>query len=286
MAKSEFVSAFDIAAGVFKKLSNEVRNLGGGDEHLRRIETDSELRCKLAQTIMEWGKAAGATLQDQLVFWIGFWAEHGFTVNPAEVVIPSVPDGFGPARLIVIPQGLTIERTWEIAKSLFPCYTYINGNLDEAIPTSDRTADKTYSTLVRDRQEADDEFRNLSANQLRDRGHKGITALETIVDEVGFFKRTGKHRDVKNITLCAGSRRSDGDVPGSRWNDGKFYLNWYNPDNANDNLRSREKFQLRNPATVRDFYFRYFIQPLVILEISCKSDSSSMYLLFLIKFNS
>ena len=240
MAKSEFISAFDIAAGVFKRLSNEVKNLGGGDEHLRRIETDSELRRKLAQTIVEWGKAAGATFQDRLTFWVGFWAEHGFTVNPAEIVVPTPPDGFGPARLVVIPKGLTIQNAWEIAKSLFPCYTYINGNLDEAIPISDRTADKTYAVLVRDRQEADDEFRNLSANQLKDQDHKGITALETVVDEIGFYKRTRKHRDMKNITLCAGSRFSNGNVPGSYWNGGKFYLDWDGPDRASDGLRSRE----------------------------------------------
>src|SRR3989338_7458982 len=44
MAKSEFVSAFDIAASIFKSLSNEVRNLGGGDEDLRRLATDGERR--------------------------------------------------------------------------------------------------------------------------------------------------------------------------------------------------------------------------------------------------
>lgn len=241
MTKSEFISAFDIAASIFKKLSNEVRNLGGSDEHLRRIETDGELRRKLAQIIVERGKTTGTSFQDQLAFWVGFWAEHGFTFNPTEFVVLTPPDGFGPARLIVIPEGLTIQRAWEIAKSLFPCYTYFSGNLDEAIPTNDRMADKIYAVLVRDRQEADEEFKNLSANQLKGRNHKGITALETIVDEVGFYKRTGKHRDVSNITLCTGSRRSDGDVPRSSWyGDVRFYLYWYSPDDADDNLRSRE----------------------------------------------
>ncbi len=123
---------------------------------------------------------------------------------------------------------------------LFPCYSYISGNLDEAIPTNDRTADKTYAVLVRDRQEADDEFRNLSANQLKGRGHKGITALETIVDEIGFYKRTGKHRDVNYIALCTGSQCSDGDVPGSVWFGGRFYLDWCRPGRASARLRSRE----------------------------------------------
>lgn len=38
-----------------------------------------------------------------------------------------------------------------------------------------------------------------------------------------------------------GSRYSDGNVPNANWNDGKLNVNRYNPDNANDNLRSREK---------------------------------------------
>ena len=239
MAKSEFVSSFDIASGIFKKLSNEIRNLGGDDEHLRRIETDGELRRKLAELIV-CVKKAGESLKGQLAFWVGFWAEHGFVVNSAEVVIPTPLDGFGPSRLIVIPGGLTIQKGWGIAKSLLPCYSYISGNLDEVIPTNDRTADKTYAVLVHDRQEADDEFRNLSANQLKNQGHNGITALETIVDEVGFYKRTGKHRDVDNVTLCAGSRYSDGFVPGSYWGGGRFYLDWFDPDRVDDYLRSRE----------------------------------------------
>lgn len=51
-----------------------------------------------------------------------------------------------------------------------------------------------------------------------------------------------------------GSRNSNDNVPRSNWNNDKFYLNWYNPDNANDNLRSREKFQ-EIPPEWRDFYF-------------------------------
>lgn len=38
----------------------------------------------------------------------------------------------------------------------------------------------------------------------------------------------------------AGSRNSDGNVPNVNWNDDKFHVNWYNPDNSNDNLRARE----------------------------------------------
>ncbi|MEK7579833.1 MAG: hypothetical protein AAB469_01415 [Patescibacteria group bacterium] len=47
-----------------------------------------------------------------------------------------------------------------------------------------------------------------------------------------------------------GSRNFDGNVPGVNWNgnNDEMKVNWYNPDNANDNLRSREKSRRRNPA--------------------------------------
>ncbi len=50
--KSEFVSAFDIAAQVFKKLANAVIDAGGSDAELRRLESDSELRGKIAALIV------------------------------------------------------------------------------------------------------------------------------------------------------------------------------------------------------------------------------------------
>ncbi len=44
-----------------------------------------------------------------------------------------------------------------------------------------------------------------------------------------------------NQTKKTGSRYSNGNVPNVNWNDDKLNVNWYNPDNANDDLRSREE---------------------------------------------
>lgn len=47
--------------------------------------------------------------------------------------------------------------------------------------------------------------------------------------------------DIDETEQISGSRNSDGNVPKVYWNDtDKLNVNWYNPDNANDNLRSRE----------------------------------------------
>lgn len=50
-----------------------------------------------------------------------------------------------------------------------------------------------------------------------------------------------KHLDIQNVTLCAASRDSDGNVPKVNWNqdNSKVNVNWYYSDNRNENLRSR-----------------------------------------------
>ena len=41
-------------------------------------------------------------------------------------------------------------------------------------------------------------------------------------------------------------------MPNANWNSDKFKVNWNNPSNANDNLRSRQKFPTRiKPELVR-----------------------------------
>ncbi|MCX6766489.1 MAG: hypothetical protein NT170_01765 [Candidatus Moranbacteria bacterium] len=118
--------------------------------------------------------------------------------------------------------------------------------LPDEIVESERTAENGhYAVWVRARVEADDEFKNLSANDLKKQGHKGITLEERLVLELFYFWKSGKHLDIQNVTLCAGSRYSDGNVPNVNWNDDKLNVNWYNTGNANDNLRSREEVSKR-----------------------------------------
>jgi len=64
--------------------------------------------------------------------------------------------------------------------------------------------------------------------------------LEKIIDELGEIRQYG-----------TGSRYRDGNVPNVNFNsnDRKVNVNWTNPDNANDNLRSRQKFQKEKSAS-------------------------------------
>ncbi|MDP4001670.1 MAG: hypothetical protein Q8P69_01335 [bacterium] len=240
-AKSEFLSGYLTMAQIVKTLIDEVKNLNGNDEDIRKIETDPKVRRQIAELLVRRVEAIN-TLTDQLGWWVTTWAQLGIVVDLTAITLPTLPASFGPARLIVIPKGLTIRRGWEIAESLFPCKNWISGDLDKAIPVNDRTADKAYSVVVRDRTEADEEFKNLSANDLKTRNHKGITALETIVDEIGFYRKTGGHRDIQNVTLCSGSRFSDGCIPSVHWYgsyDGLGVFGFH-VDDRHSGLRSRE----------------------------------------------
>ncbi len=65
--------------------------------------------------------------------------------------------------------------------------------------------------------EADEELKNKSANMLAEAGIKGETLPERLLHELKYFTDTGKHLDVKNTTLCSGSRDPYGVVPLVDW---------------------------------------------------------------------
>ena len=115
-------------------------------------------------------------------------------------------------------------------------------DLDAAVPNHDRDPKNgSYVVGFCRTVEADEKNKNLSANQLRLQNHQSITLPERLWLGAGFFVTTGQHLDVKNITLCAGSRDSDGDVPDVYWDpDGReVYVLWYSPGDHDDGLRSR-----------------------------------------------
>lgn len=139
---------------------------------------------------------------------------------------------------VAVPKGMTPAKAFAISNKLFPCWSYWD-DLDKAFP--DEKAEETAVHFFKANVEADKEWANHSANKLEEMGVKGllITLTQRILLEVVYFKVTGKHLDIDNITLCAGSRDSDGNVPLAYWHDDKFILNWYDPDDAYSFLRAR-----------------------------------------------
>ena len=187
---------------------------------------------------------------DELVAeWSDFYREIGVEVDFAGLRVPEHRDGFD--RLIVVAKGMTPERVYQKCLEHFRCWKYTGDqSLDEfvfdfgGVEKKYRRSDhETHAVWVRDRDEADQELKRRSANDLAAAKIFGITLEARELYELKYFRETGKHLDRKNITLCTGSRHVHGDVPGVYWNGNsdEMHVRWYNPDNASGHLRSREQ---------------------------------------------
>lgn len=165
---------------------------------------------------------------------LGMEAEYAEAVNTLDVT-----QGEGLWTIPVV-QGVTCNKLVAALRKLgVNVYTYVD-DLDKGVPTNDRSPDKkSYLVSFRRNVEADPDNKNRSANDLAKVGHMGITLLERLLLELGYFLATGKHLDVSNWTLCSGSRRSNGSVPYVNFRDGKVYVLWCHPGAADDNVRSR-----------------------------------------------
>lgn len=162
----------------------------------------------------------------------------GVAVDPASVKIPERQAGRD--RLIVIPKGLAIKQVVVFLRTMFNVELYVE-DLDGDVAKNDRTSAETYAIWVGDVVDADEEFKNLSANDLAAKNIPGVTLMERLLHEALYFRETGKHLDVgiwmgnwklcfdshnseaRNHdyagmwTLCFGSRSSVGDVPSVAW---------------------------------------------------------------------
>lgn len=170
-------------------------------------------------------------------YWEERWRDLGVKFDPAKVIIPAVQSDL--TRVIMMPRGIRQNQLRDICKGLFPCW-FNDTDLDKVVPFHDRfPLARSYAIRVRDRVEADEEMKNLSANQLAEAEVVAETLPERLVHEVDFFETTKGHLDMNNATLCAGSRYSDGYVPDVYWYGGQLYVGWCYPGSADGPLRAR-----------------------------------------------
>lgn len=162
----------------------------------------------------------------------------GIEIDLSSIKIPNPPIGFD--RLIVVAKGLTMNQVVEVMRTKFKVSLYVE-DLDGNVTKNDRINTDSYAIWVRDRVEADEENKNLSADDCTAKGIKGETLLERLLHELIYFTETGKHLDIKNWTLCSGSRHSDGGVPGVDWSSGGAVLRvcWRDPVLRHGSLRAR-----------------------------------------------
>lgn len=175
-----------------------------------------------------------------LASWRTLYRDMGIEVDFSHLRIPARREGFD--RLLVIPQGLTIEAAYAYCATQFPCWRWTKKNLDEIVTHNDRDPKNgSYAIWVRDGQEPDEEWKNHSANQLAKKNISGVTLLEWLIYQPVYFKKIGKHLDMDNWTLCTGSRYDGGDVPSVGWNGhDRMVVGGFRPDGAYDSLRARE----------------------------------------------
>lgn len=164
-----------------------------------------------------------------------FGEQHDFS----QLKVPAQLSGF--EWLVVVAKGMTPRRTYDACIRLFPCWKYMDGNLSQVVSWEARRAVQgPYAIWLRARVEADKELKHLSTETLKSREISGNGLTERLLLELMYFRKTGKHLDVKNATLCSGSRYSDGTVPNVHWYD-KLRIYYSNPgDTLNLNVRSRQ----------------------------------------------
>ena len=180
---------------------------------------------------------ARGTAHEQLREWVELYGKHGIVLDISSIMIPAHQPGFD--RLIVVAKGLTPNQVYGILVKQFDCWRYTD-NLDKAIAKNDRSPAKGgYTIWVRDRVEADEELKNLSADQLKEQKILGITLLERLLYELKYWDETGEHLDVQNWTLCSGSRYAGVGVPSVYCFDSSLRVLWYYSRSHVDNLRSR-----------------------------------------------
>lgn len=153
-------------------------------------------------------------------------------------------------HIVHVEKGMTIEKALKLCEAKFKVWRWTDNNLDQIV-TSDRTTDKAYTVEFKPTVEADPELKNLSANNIKEKGITGCTLLERLLLELQYFEATGEHLDMGNVTLCTGSRRSYGRVPDVDWvsDSREVYVGHVDPDVANGVWRCREV--VLNPSPLK-----------------------------------
>ncbi len=172
--------------------------------------------------------------------WYKMWRDLGIK-NPNFMGIApfTAHEGY---RSLILPKSdlITPQYLYDRCNERFDCWKWTSGSLDKVMVNENRGRD--YVVWFRDRVEADEELMDKSANDLTKLKFPGITLTERELQEYDHFNRTGGHLDIKNITLCSGSRYSDGTMPSVRRSDDRMNVSWDYPGDSSGPLRSRQQF--------------------------------------------
>lgn len=226
---------------------------GVSHEDLKRLRVDKDFANLVAVFIKTggWAKPEAPATSDNLVKalepiemaatlakWQKFCLEvFGREIDATKLVVPSARGD------INFPLVVTEDLATIIAKcrERFRYWQWTDEDLSKLVK-SDRTSENgAYVVLIRDVVEADEIHKRKSAKALGQAGIIGIALEERLTCELFYHWGTGgKHLDMKDVTICAGSRYTDGDVPSVHFGVDKVRVYDCRTDRYDDRLRVRE----------------------------------------------
>ncbi len=204
-----------------------------------REKNGEETAKKIVALFLE-AATVNAAYGDLKKSWQDFYAKYfDLTIDLSEVKIPTVKAGLN--RLLIIVPGISPNKVVVAQRSHFKTWVYTE-DLDAAIIHNDRDASSgPYAIWVRDTVEPDQRYRSRSASWAKENNISGETLLERLIHGLKYWDEKGKHLDINGITLCTGSRYSDGYVPRVYFNSGdEVRVSWDNPDHAYGHIGLRE----------------------------------------------
>ena len=241
MEKANYDSVFSLAGS----LATRINSLGLSQERIDGIKRgahpefwkhfDQLMRgdVELVETIRRIMDPS-SEIQDWQDFYQKFF---GLAVDLSGVRVPE-----GLERTVYIAMGISINAAVKAHRDRnIPFWKYCDGDLESVIQKSERgPVAASYAIRVKSGQEADEDLKNRSAEMIAEQNINTENLLERLVHGLKYYDETGKHLDVKNVTLCASSRFSYGSVPFVyRSGDGSVRVYWYFPLHRYDSLRAR-----------------------------------------------
>ncbi len=201
-------------------------------EHL--IEMQKELGGKIEDLQKEF---LSKEIREKIQDWQDFYRDvFQMEVNFFKIKIPEKQEGF--EKLLIMAPGLDAQKIFDKCGEFFA-----TSDADlSTVRDLERATDSAYAVWIRDRVEADEENKNLSADEIEEMGMATQALREHLLQELEYFKKTGAHLDRQKVTLCAGSRNGADFVPIVFWHtdNGNLSVVWYCSDDAVDFLRARQ----------------------------------------------
>ena len=149
--------------------------------------------------------------------WQKFYQEvFGIKADFSQVEIPESEENF--KLPILMPKGLTTKQLIDKCREYFAVADTVSGQITgdfEGVIVSQRSCTEgSYAVLVQDIVEAGEgRLKNFSADDAQTENIAVETLKERLVQELRYFLETGKHLDVESVTICAGSRLPNRQVP-------------------------------------------------------------------------